>query len=183
MNLGVCKTCYKEYDKDAFGAGYKYCTKWCKHTQNGTVSMAPRYKGRKRRFPRVPYYEMFAILKQLGIWGLKVTAKIPIREAIPRVYNVRVGMRQIPVVIGGATKEYSRAHVAIWYEHGHMRFLSTCTKTRNLVAVADGLKTKMMVKLTPCFNHECMRCMSAQLLRETAMKVEKHYDIAKDYVD
>lgn len=175
MKMVVCASCGKEYDASAFSAGVKYCTKQCRYTKNDTVSMGRKYLGRNRRFPRVGYQEMRAIVDQLELWGLKVSVRMPIKTPIPCVFNVRVGMRQIPLVIGGLRNELKRAHVAAWYEAGILRFGSTCTKTRNRIEVPDGLKTKTVTKLTPCHHQDCLRCMDAQLLRTTYEKIAEHY--------
>jgi len=135
---------------------------------------------------------MCGILAQLKAWGIEIRPKYqgsnPFNvqgsksykyskfDTITRVYTARIGMMDIPISIGGVTNQIKRSHVAIFHDAGVLTFASTCSKVKSFIEVADGLKTKTIKRLTPCFRPFCHKCSNAKFLRDYAERVALHHE-------
>lgn len=178
MRLNTCVGCGAEYDRDAYGTGWKWCSIKCRNTKAGTVSLDQYPSGRPSRFFKLTPEEQGKIIAELEESGWRVG---PYTNAAYGEFKelVLITRGMNPAIRAGLGGGFHQkwAHIILFPDmHGKTMVESNCVQGMHdtpCVESPNWRRPGHKFFRGPCEKKRCIRCYTKREFLAVRAAVER----------
>lgn len=162
----TCESCGHDYDPNKFGAGTRYCSMLCKHTEGGSRPISNTNKpGRPRAYPTLTQATQLLIKEKLRDLGFELAPTV--RPGVILLTRHSLSHR---ACLGWQPQPSRKfADSLLFIDRDYLYATSLCTKEVNYYTTRNR---KQSVRRA-CQRTACNRCASARWLNQLLIDLQR----------